>query len=281
MKKLIALLLAFSMLFAFAACGEEEETDTTTVDPTVNVTIPEGYTVLEIAELLETSNVCSAVEFLNACNTVPAGYEDLLSGSDTEGRVFLLEGYLFPDTYNFYKGSSVSTVIDTMLKNTLSKLTDTYYDRATELGYTMDEVLTFASVIQGECSISSEMANVSAVFHNRLENSGSFPYIGSDVTRHYIEDEVMERYISQTGMDYDTLFGNYCTNDSYDLKTSGLPIGPINNPGLSAIEAALYPGDTDALYFFTDPDGNFHYNSSFSAHQSEYYSCLNEGSTAD
>lgn len=225
---------------------------------------------MQISELLEEKGVCSAADFQEACKTVPEGYQTLVGELD-ETRVFVLEGYIFPDTYDFYVGEGAKNALSRFLANTKSKITQDHFDRADELGMTMNEVITFASVIQSEAGINSEMTNVSSVFHNRLAKQASgFPYIGSDVTRHYIEKK-MAHYIETNELDYDALFAAYCTNDGYELKTQGLPNGPICNPGLSAVNAALWPSDTDYLYFFTDPDYGFHYNKTLSAHQSEYY----------
>lgn len=276
LHKLVITLLICALCISFSACGgnDESDTPTTTAVPTVRITLPEGYTIIQISEMLEENGVCSAVDFQDACKTVPEGYANLVGELD-ENRIFVLEGYIFPDTYEFYVGEGATNALSRFLSNTKSKITTKHFERANELGMTMNEVFTFASVIQSEASITSEMANVSSVFHNRLEKQASgFPYIGSDVTRHYIEKKMVD-YITANELDYDALFAAYCTNDGYELKTQGLPNGPICNPGISAIDAALWPAETDYLYFFTDPDYGFHYNTSLSAHQSEYYAAYN------
>ena len=270
-KSAIVFTFILILSFALTSCGIKKDEPTTTAVPTVKVTFPEGYTVLQISELLEKNKVCSAEDFQNLCRTVPENYKTLIGEPRTTNVIFPLEGYLFPDTYEFYVGESAQSVLERFLSNTKSKLTEEHFKRAEELGMTMNEVITFASVIQSEAGVNSEMADVSAVFHNRLERQASgFPYIGSDVTRHYIEKK-MKPYIEENELDYNALFADYCTNDGYDKKTQGLPKGPICNPGLSAINATLNPSDADYLYFFTDPDGGFHYNHSLSKHQTEYY----------
>ena len=261
------------MILSLCACSNKDESQkTTTEPPTVRITFPEGYTILQIAELLEEKGVCSANDFTELCKTVPEGYSALLGNVSAENKIFVLEGYIFPDTYDFYIGEGAKNALSRFLGNTRSKITQQDFARAEELGYTMDEIFTLASIIQSEAGIASEMPKVSSVFHNRLNSQASgFPYLGSDVTRHYIEKK-MKQYIEDHELEYETLFAAYCTNDGYDNKTQGLPAGPICNPGMSAIEAALYPDDTEYLYFFTDPDGGFHYNTSLKSHQSEYYS---------
>lgn len=254
-KKIISIILLVFLCLSFASCGRKKSEPKIS---TVKVTVPEGYTVIQIAELLEKKNVCSKEEFLALCNTVPDEYSSLFKGVSGEGKLFLMEGYLFPDTYEFYTGESPKNALCRFLENTEKKL-------GTETNY---ENLVLASIIQAECSIPEEMPKVSAVFHNRLKRPDMFPYIGSDVTRQYIEKN--KSYIEEKGLDYSSLFENYCTNDGYSKKTKGLPVGPVCNPGIEAINAAKHPAENDALYFFTAPDGSFHYNHSNSAHSSEY-----------
>lgn len=271
-KRFISIILCILICLSMCACGliNKPEPETTTKRPEVRVTFPEGYTVLQIANLLEEKEVCSAAEFMDACKTIPEGYENLICPESADNKIFILEGYVFPDTYDFFVGEGAKNALSRFLSNAKSKVSDEYFARADELGMSMYEVFTLASIIQSECSNPEEMANVSSVFHNRLEKAASgFPYIGSDVTRQYIGVK-MKEYIEKNGLDYDALFGAYCTNDGYDLKTMGLPTGPVCNPGSSAIKAALYPSDTDYLYFFTDKNGGFHYNMTLAKHQSEY-----------
>lgn len=272
-KKAICLCLSLIMCSLLFACGKNENDNTgTTAIPTVTITFPEGYTILQISEKLEENGVCSANEFRELCKTIPEGYSALLGDIDTSNKIFALEGYIFPDTYEFYVNEGAKNALARFLGNTRSKITVSYFDRAKELGMSMNEVFTLASVIQSECSVSEEMPKVSSVFHNRLANQNNgFPYLGSDVTRHYIEKK-MKSYIDENSLDYDSLFAAYCTNDGYDLKTKGLPAGPICNPGISAINAALWPDDDEYLYFFTDNDGAFHYHKTYSEFQRDWNS---------
>lgn len=263
LKSMLALLMVLVLCLSLVACGGKQEEEITTVDNTSTVTFPEGYTITQMAQLLEDNQVCSAADFMTACQSIPSGYETLFEGVTTEGKVFVLEGYLFPDTYNFYKNSDAASVLKIILNNTASKVTADDLAKVQSLGYSLEQIMTLASIIQSECSVSSEMGHVSSVFWNRL-NSNSFPYLGSDVTRQYIEVK-MKDYISQSGLDYNTLFANYCTNDNYELKTSGLPIGPICNPGIEAIRAALSPDSTTDYYFFTDADNGFHYYDNYNS----------------
>lgn len=263
-KQILSILLAAILILTLAACGKKKEEAPTTV----TITFPEGSTVLSIAKSLEEHNVCKAADFEKACTTVPEGYDRLFSNYDPSGRVFALEGYLFPDTYEFYLYENVNMAVGRFLDNLNAKITDQDIADAKAMGYSLDQVLTLASIIQTEASDPAQMPKVSSVFHNRL-NSSAFPYIGSDVTRKYIEVKCKE-YIETQGLDYNTLFGNYCTNDGYQYKRMGLPIGPVCNSGTNAIHAALHPDKDKYLYFFTDPQGGYHYNVNLTDHQIQY-----------
>lgn len=272
MKKLVCTLLVVLCLFAFASCGKNNKNEITTTEPltnetttlplTVTVTFPEGYTVTQIAELLQANNVCNAVEFINLVNN--AGYLSKLNYSflkqlpNYKKRPFILEGYIFPDTYEFYTEEGAEAALTRFLDNTEQKLTEEYKARAAETGYTMDEILTLASIIQEEASEHQHMPNVSSVLHNRLE-SEDYGRLQCDVTINYINDTVKDSpYINA---DADAVSENYDTYECF-----GLPVGPICNPGVHAIEAALYPPETNYFFFVTDDDWNYYYAETYEEH---------------
>ena len=254
----------------------QEAAEKALADKTVTVTFPEGITVLEIAEKLEENGVCTAKDFEALCTKIPEGYDRLFEGVTPDNRVFVLEGYLFPDTYDFLKEEGAEKALSRFLNNTNKKITDDDIAKAKAKGYTVDRVLTLASVIQSEASDPKNMPMVSSVFTNRLKEGSGFGYIGSDVTRHYIERK-MKAYIEENGLDYNALFGAYCTNDAYQYKISGLPTGPICNVGTTAIRAALEPAESNYYYFFTDNDWNYYYNETLSGHQSQWQKLVAEG----
>ena len=236
-----------------------------TEPPTVTVTFPEGLTVVQIAERLEENKVCSASEFIALTNnyeyiqTLGYSFTDLIT--EPENRAFYLEGYIFPDTYEFYKGESSEKALRRFLDNTQRKLTAVYNQRAEELGYTLDEIITLASIVQEESFTHDSMKNVASVLHNRLR-SASFSRLQCDVTIHYINDYVTNsKYLSGDTDVYASAYNTY--------KCSGLPAGPITNPGLAAIEAALYPADTDYYYFVTDSQWNYYYSSTYAQHKAK------------
>ncbi len=237
----------------------------------VKVTFPEGFTVYQIAQRLEENGVCSTDDFLNACNEPYEGIEI----SNPDERVFLLEGYVFADTYEFYKNSDAKSVLDKFIDNYNSKITTEMEAKAESLGMTMDEVLTLASIIQKECDEDiSECANVSSVFHNRLR-SPSFPRLESDVTTFYIKYNLADYLGYKKDAEGNPL---PLSDQSDEIKRyidlystyycKGLSAGPICNPSMKAINAALNPAETDYVYFLTDPSGtDFYYASTLSQHQ--------------
>ncbi len=269
MKKVFPVIVAFIMLFTFAACASEKKDEpvstteiTTTQDLTVRVTFPEGYTAKQIAERLEENGVCSAKDFMALVQG--EYYSSLTYGfipeiENTSDKAFVLEGYIFPDTYDFYKGESAENALSRFLRNTDAKLTQELRQRAQELGYTMDEIITLASIIQEEAGDPDEMHLVSSVLHNRIK-SPDYGKLQCDVTINYVNDCITDSpYISADTTKYAELYNTY--------KCEGLPAGPICNPGIDAIKSALYPADTNYFFFVTDKDWNYYYAETYQEHQ--------------
>lgn len=272
MKRAAVLCSLLLCLLILCSCGgninSEEETTTTTEittteDPTVRVTFPEGFTATQIAEKLQENGVCSAKEFMalvaddEYLSTL--SYRFISGIENPENRPFNLEGYIFPDTYDFYKGESAEKALSRFLSNTEKKLTDEYYLRAEELGYTMDEIISLAAIVQEEATTADEMGKVSSVVHNRIVSPG-YGKIQCDVTIHYINDYVTDSpYLEGDTEKYKELYNTY--------KCVGLPEGAITNPGLDAIKAALYPEDTNYFFFVTDEDWNYYYAETYAEHK--------------
>lgn len=273
-KKILAVFLVLCV-FAFSACTVLNEKETlsetsdtvTTESPTVTVTFPEGYTAVQTAEKLEESAVCTAQDFMAEVNDIEKlkGVYKFIDYIDSESKAFALEGYIFPDTYEFYKGESAETALSRFLKNTESKLSDEYYLRAEELGYTMDEIITLASIVQSEAGYPNENAKVSSVIHNRIE-SPDYGKLQCDVTINYVNDYVTNSmYLTGDTEKFKELYNTY--------KCTGLPSGAICNPGLDTIKAALYPDDTDYFFFVTDKDMNYYYASTYEEHLKNCKAC--------
>ncbi len=240
---------------------------TSTPRKTVTVTIPEGYTVEMIAKLLEEKNVCSSDEFYDAVVNGEFEYDfirDIPTAADGEqyvGRIYRLEGYLFPDTYNFYEAGSGWSAVDRMLENFSQKIDKTIQSQILSQGTTLDDVIVSASVIQGEVTRKEDMAGVSRVLKNRLADGSPYPLLQCDSTQKYIRNILP------------SLPGIEVTNDAYDTyKRQGLPAGAINNPGIEAIKAVLNPSNDPAIvkcYFFaTDADNIAHFSETFAQHES-------------
>lgn len=228
----------------------------------VLVTIPEGYTVDQIIKLLTDKGIGTYEGYVRAINEYDYDYRflDELEENISSDRYWRLEGYLYPDTYYFYSTSTEETVIYKMLENFNNKFTDEYYARAEELGMTVDEVITLASMIQKEVRYADEFGNVSSVFHNRLNNQANFPHLDSDATIVYaIEHDSGTRPEKLTSTDYDSPYNTY--------KCIGLPPGPITNPAIEAIRYALYPNSTGYYYFVSGDNGRTVFSRTYAEHQ--------------
>lgn len=209
----------------------------------VRVTFREGTNLLDCAKILQENEVCNAEQFLFYFNAGGYGFrfEEYLPETNTNSLKFQrMEGYCFPDTYEFYVGEDPNIVAQKIYANFDSKLTDGDYRKMEELGMTLDEVITLASIVQAEAPFPESMKMVSSVFHNRLQNKAVFSKLQSDPTRKYTE-EVIAPNLEIANELMMTAYNTY--------EGQGLPPGAINNPGKDAIQATLYPDDTP-YYFF-------------------------------
>ena len=224
--------------------------------PTANVTVPEGFTVPQIAEALEKAGVCTAADFINVLETQTFDLEIERHIDAEKDRILQYEGFLFPETYTFYKNDDPARVARVMLTELDNKITPEMYARMDKLGYTLDEVITLASVIQRESYTKESMTMVSSVFHNRLNSDGYMPKLESDVTILFLDtyDDYGIKYTSKQADSYNTYIVN------------GLPEGPVACPGLDCINAALYPDESDYYFFVTDGDKNYYYSETFAQH---------------
>lgn len=217
---------------------------------TVDVTFPEGWTISQIAQRLEEYEVCSADLFLQTMEEANFNYSFLETPLASTDRYRNLEGYFFPAQYNFYVNEAPSSVIrkffDAFNENIM---TEENIARAEELGLTMDEVVTIASIIQREAANTKQMYQISSVIHNRL-NSNSFPRLECEAVDVYYQNEILPNTSTSRA---DELFSGYSA-----YATEGLPNGPICNPGADAIDAALNPDDTNYYFFCHDSDGNIY-----------------------
>lgn len=211
-------------------------------------TIYEGETLMSVAKRLEENEfVRSADKFLFYFNS--GGYNLFEFEKHLPEKSALkfqqMEGYCFPDTYQFYINEDPSIVAQKIYANFDSKLSEDDYKRMNELNMSLDELITLASMIEAEAGGKEYMTRISSVFHNRLTHSGEFPKLQSDPTKKYARD-VIEPNLDRENETMLTAYNTY--------EGNGLPPGAICNPGRDAIEAALYPDTTPYFYFNANID---------------------------
>ena len=235
---------------------------------TVSVMITEGLNVIEIANTLKENGALSNVDdFLELCSSDNFDEDfDFLKDMDNRGeRYYKLEGYLYPDTYEFYKNEAPEKIIYKFLNNYEVKINEKQdvsgYSKLTTVKkmieksktkYSIDEIMTIASIIQAEAADTEDMYYVSSIVHNRLTadiNMG-VSSLGLDSTKYYpyrsyseVPEQIQDEYVS--------------TYDTYSKV--GLPAGPICNPGMEAIKAAINPKSTNYYFFCHDSKGNAYY----------------------
>lgn len=223
-----------------------------------HLTIPEGYTVNQIEELLVQKGIADRASFKKA---LQADYSFSFLEGIPETCPERLEGFLFPATYELRPGMSEQEIIELMLQGFQSAFTPDLQQRAKEMGLSVREVVTLASLVEREAKLEKERPLIAAVFLNRLQKGIR---LESCATVQYILGKQKEKLTIQdlqTPSPYNTY-----------LHT-GLPPGPIANPGLSSIKAVLYPADTDYLFFVARGDGSHHFSNTFREHQeaARYY----------
>ena len=227
---------------------------------TVRLTFPEGWTIAQIFEKIEKYEVCTADKLYANLDIVSKQYEFLNDIDAVSGRYLKQEGYLFPDTYDFFIDENPSSVLKKLFNNFNSKWSAEYSARAKALGLTVDEVINIAAIIQREAKDTSQMAIISSVIHNRLSASSTYPTLDMNSTKDYVSS--LKKYNLFSDFYYELYLGTYNTYSS-----QGLPPGPICSPGASAIRAALYPADSDYYFFMHSPDGHIYLARTAAEHQ--------------
>ena len=227
---------------------------------TVRLTFPEGWTIAQIFEKIERYEVCTAEKLYANLDIVGKQYEFINDIGDVSGRYLKQEGYLFPDTYDFFIDENPSSVLKKLFNNFNNKWSAEYSARARELGLTIDEIINIASIIQREAKDTSQMAIISSVIHNRLSEASTYPTLDMNSTKDYVSS--LEKYNLFSDFYYELYLGTYNTYSS-----QGLPPGPICSPGASAIKAALYPAESDYYFFMHSPEGKIYLARTASEHQ--------------
>ncbi|MEE3252989.1 MAG: endolytic transglycosylase MltG [Nitrospinota bacterium] len=210
------------------------------------VTIPEGYRIIEIGDILEKNGLADKEMFIKQTKNI-----ELLKGI----AKISLEGYLFPETYHFGKftneKSIVKIMVDTFQERALNKK---FLNRASEMGFSYHEIITLASLIEKETGKDSERKQISSVFHNRLKKN---MLLQTDPTVIYAIEN-FDGNIKKRHLKIDSPYNTYLYK--------GLPPGPISSPGLKSIIAALYPANTSNLYFVSRRDGSHQFSSTLNEH---------------
>ena len=222
---------------------------------TVDVMIPEGYNCAQIFALMEEKGVCKAADLEEYASSGTLDGYWFLSGV-TRGHKYCLEGFLFPDTYEFYLNDEPERVLRKLLNGFDNRFTDSMVDKfvalnnKTKLNLTLRDVVIMASIVEKEKASDPEGYEIASVFYNRLTHSGTYPLLQSDATIKYDTD-----YRSKGLLTTDAQI-NASPYNTYVRK--GLPAGPIANPGLASLNAALDPEDTDYYFFIYDKSAGVH-----------------------
>mgnify|MGYP000792569839 CR=1 FL=1 len=241
----------------------------------VRLTFPEGTTAIAIARKMEDAGLCSAEDFLAEANTGDFSsyrfWQYVPDDKDAPDRFLKCEGYLFPDTYDFLKDDTVHHYVETFYAHFDKQITDEMYAAMEEQGMTLPEVVTLASFVQEEAG-NAQDDNVAQVFRNRLAEGSPYPKLQSNTSSHIQSDDdnnYLWNWVAPYYGGWDKIPENIVA--AYDpYSCTGLPAGPISNPGLAAIKAALTPEPDEAAknaYFFvTDLKGSYYYAHTLSEH---------------
>ncbi|MBR3991557.1 MAG: endolytic transglycosylase MltG [Clostridia bacterium] len=229
------------------------------------VTIPEGYTTDEIIDLLVETGIGTREKYVDVINNYDFDYwfiDELGDDWAADGRFYRLDGYLFPDTYEFYNASSEETVINKMLYRFNTIFTDEYRQGAELMGFSVDDIITIASIVEKEAASPSDFSTVSSVFHNRLNDPYNFPYLETDASIVYaIQHETGKRpKLTSEDLKLDSPYNSY--------THPGLPPGPISSPSNSAMLAALNPIQTN-YYFFVSSGSKTYFSVTRAEHEAK------------
>lgn len=223
----------------------------------VKVTIPEGYTLARIGMTLKDLGICTTEEFIKAATEGDYSEFPLVNAiPDNPEKCFKLEGYLYPDTYQFFKNAAPEDIIRTMLRNTESKISEELRLKIKNTGYTIDEIIILASIIEKEAFTLESMGLISSVLHNRLDIGMR---LQCDVTIKYVEGAIKPFIPAEIENKYNSFYNTY--------KCDALPAGAICNPGINAIKSAAQPAESDYLFFVTDKDLNYYFSADFEEHK--------------
>jgi len=229
-----------------------------TLSDVVEVTIPEGYNVDQIFTLLDSEGVCLKSDL----ETIASEYEfdyDFLANVPY-GNPQRLEGYLFPDTYEFYVGGDPVSTISKLLDNFKAKMNEEIMQAVAESGYSLRDIVIIASLIEKEAKVSTDRELVASVIYNRLGSSSiSRLQIDATVVYAFYTMGQIKDVLTYEDLEVDSLYNTY--------KYEGLPPGPISNPGIAAIKAAINPASTNYYFYALKSDGSHYFSRTYEEHQ--------------
>ena len=247
---------------------------------TVRVTIPEGTTAIAIAQKMEAAGLCSAEDFLKEANEGDFSkytfWQYVPDDVDAPDRFMKCEGYLFPETYEFFKDDTVYNYVNTFYSEFDRRVDGELLEKVDASGMSLEDVVILASFVQEEAG-NEEDRNVAEVFLNRLAEGSPYPRLESNASS-YVQDPNDNNYLYNWVAPYyggweNLPEGMYNAYNTYSCE--GLPAGPISNPGLAAMEAVVNPntelvgeqGGSPCYFFVTDLSGKYYYASTFEEHQ--------------
>ena len=211
------------------------------------VTIPEGFNIYQVGDLIAKSGFAEKAEFLKVATDAQFARELGIEGET-------LEGYLFPETYYFPKGIGVRAIVSTFVTRFWSVFEDQWKNQAKQQGFTVHQIVTLASIIEKETGDPAERPLISSVFHNRLKKGMR---LESDPTVIYALEN-FDGNLTRKHLATATPYNTY--------KINGLPTGPIANPGRKSLEAALFPADTPYIYFVSKKDKTHQFSTNLKDH---------------
>ncbi len=226
---------------------------------TVTLTLPEGWNSFQMAKAAEAAGLCTEAEYLEAANALDYDFDWMKDISTDPDKLTVLEGFLYPETYSFFPDATARDIVTTQLREFQKKvLTEENRAALADSGFTLEQWVIFASIVQKESAGVEEMYNVSSVFHNRMKNTSEYPMLQSCTTNNFIWDYVEPYYHDQVPQ---------AVLDAYDTYgRNGLPVGAIANAGTDAFDASLHPNDTPYYFFVTDVEYTHYYAVTYQQH---------------
>ncbi len=236
---------------------------------TVSVTFPEGISVFKFGSLMEEAGLCTQEEFIDVANNGDFSQFKFWNERTLSENVFMpCEGYLFPETYEFFVGDDVYNMVEKIYAEFDNRFTDEMYTQIESMGYTLSEFITLASIVQEEAGPVEQQANVAAVFIARLQPGSIVGRLESNCSSHFQNEEdnnYIYNYMAPYYGGWDSIPQNIFDNyNTYTLE--GLPAGPISNPGIDAIQntinyqtAEYYDAANPYYFFVTDLTGVYYY----------------------